>query len=158
MSALALPAPVRSRAVPRHDAGRPARRGHLQLVGPGFTPVPTAPADQPADRAARLARTRPAVRLTARGRLVRSVLGLVLATGLSVAGGSLLGAAVGDSQSYSGPVERVSVGAGDTLWGIAASTGTDGRDVREVVDDILDLNGLSSGELTVGQQLVVPAG
>lgn len=145
MSALAL-TPV------REVAGRPSpRRDHLQLVGPGFVPAaPERPAPAPA--------ARPAVRLTARGRLVRSVLVLTASVGLAVAGGSWLGGAVAGTESYTGPVERVSVGAGDTLWAIAASTASEGRDVRDVVDDILELNGLPSGDLLVGQQLVVPAG
>ncbi|WP_152192099.1 LysM peptidoglycan-binding domain-containing protein [Georgenia satyanarayanai] len=145
MSALAIPtAPVRQ--VPAR------RRGHLQLVGPGYVapgPQRVAPA-RPVPR--------PAVRLTARGRLVRSLLVLTVALTAAVTGGSWLGGLTADAQGYQGPVERVSVSAGDTLWAIAAGTAGEGQDVREVVDDILELNGLASGDLVVGQQLVVPAG
>ncbi|WP_413450545.1 LysM peptidoglycan-binding domain-containing protein [Georgenia phoenicis] len=148
MSALAIPA-VPVREVPAR------RRGHLQLVGPGFVPA-GAPARQEAVRPVPAAR--PAVRLTARGRLVRSLLVMVLALTAAVAGGSWVGGLVSDAQGYTGPVERVSVSAGDTLWGIAAATAAEGQDVREVVDDILELNGLASGDLAAGQQLVVPAG
>lgn len=144
MSALAIPA-VPVREVP----GR--RRGHLQLVGPGYV----APAPQ---RAEPTPAARPAVRLTARGRLVRSVLLLAVAVTAAVTGGGWLGSLTADAQGYQGAVERVSVATGDTLWAIAAATAAEGQDVREVVDEILELNGLASGDLVVGQQLVVPAG
>lgn len=150
MSALAIhPTQVR----PSRSATG-ARRGHLQLVGPGFVPaVGTAPAQSPA--AAPVAR--PRVRLTARGRMVRSVLALIVGMMLAIGAGGWLGSALGPAE-YTGPVETVSVGAGDTVWGIAASTTSADADVRDVVDDILRLNGLSSAQLTTGQQLVVPAG
>lgn len=153
MSALAIPAPLHADRATR-------RRRHLQLVGPGFVPAPapvgrpTAPAPRPGPAA------RPAtapIRLTARGRLVVSTLTLLVSVALAVAAGAWLGGVVSE-QPYAGPVDRVSVTAGDTVWGIAAATAAEGQDVRDVVDDILWLNGLAGGELVVGQQLVVPAG
>jgi hypothetical protein len=143
MSALAIPAVP----VPQVPA---RRRGHLELVGPGYV-APHRPATPvPAER--------PAVRLTARGRLVRSLLVLTTALTVAVTGAGWLGGLAAGAQGYEGPVERVSVQAGDTVWGIAAATAADGQDLREVVDDILALNGLASGDILVGQQLVVPAG
>ncbi|WP_324653197.1 LysM peptidoglycan-binding domain-containing protein [Georgenia sp. H159] len=153
MSALAIPTPVHP--APARDGGAPARRGHLQLVGPDF--VPASPRRSETRVAPRRGR-RPAVRLTARGRLVRSVLALTAGVGVAVAGGAWLGGVTADAQSYSGPTERVSVGAGETVWAIAAATAGDGQDVRDVVEDILRINGLASGEVSVGQQLLVPAG
>lgn len=147
MSALAIPA-VPVREVPER------RRGHLQLVGPGYV----APAPQRVVPARPAASPRPAVRLTARGRLVRSLLVLTVALTAAVTGGSWLGGLTADAQGYQGPVERVSVSTGDTLWAIAAGTAAEGQDVREVVDEILQLNGLASGDLAVGQQILVPAG
>ncbi|PYF99849.1 LysM domain-containing protein [Georgenia satyanarayanai] len=147
MSALAIPT-VPAREVPARS------RGHLQLVGPGYVaPVPQrVEPTRPAEVA------RPAVRLTARGRLVRSLLVLTVALTAAVTGGSWLGGLAADAQGYQGPVERVSVATGDTLWAIAAGTATEGEDVREVVDEIVELNGLGSSELVAGQQLLVPAG
>lgn len=149
MSALAIPRPV-------HRPTTPARR-HLEVVGPGFVPQQrvAAPA-APLPRAA--AAARPAVRLTARGRMVRAAALLVLALGAAIGAGGLLGVAVSDAHTYAGPVERVSVGAGDTVWAIAAASAGQGQDVRQRVEEILQLNGLASGDLVVGQQLVVPAG
>ena len=157
---------MRALAIPRSQARRahPAtgtRRGHLQLVGPGFVPSPVTVAGDEADRApstaaARVA-TRPGVRLTARGRMVRSALALVAGMVLAIGVGGWLGSATGAAE-YTGPVDQVSVGAGDTVWGIAAGTAPAGTDVRDVVDDILHLNGLSSAEVSAGQELLVPAG
>lgn len=159
MSVLAVPTPVSP------GAGARPRPRHLQLVGPGFVPAPEV--QRPARPAAvtpprstpSVARTeRPGLRLTARGRLVRSAALLLLATVLAVATGGWLGGVVSGGESYSGLVQRVTVSAGDTLWGIAGATAAEGQDVRDVVDDILRINGLESGDLAVGQQLLVPAG
>jgi len=147
MSALAIP--VQSRPAGGARTSRPAR--HLQLVGPDFVPASgvVAPAARPA--------ARPVIRLSARGRLVRGVLLLLTSLALAVTGGAWVGSVASEAGTYSGAVERVSVGAGDTLWGIAATAADEGQDVRDVVDDIMRLNGLGSGELVVGQQIVVPA-
>lgn len=146
---------------PQVRPGRPAtgtRGGHLQLVGPGFVPAPVAGSSPSrAQSPAAAPAPRPGVRLTARGRMVRSVLVLVVGAMLAIGAGGWLGSALGPAE-YTGPVETVSVRAGDTVWGIAASATSAGTDVRDVVDDILRLNGLSSAELTAGQQLLVPAG
>ncbi|HLT84789.1 MAG TPA: LysM peptidoglycan-binding domain-containing protein [Phototrophicaceae bacterium] len=151
MSALAIPVPSHPVRGPR--AARPAR--HLRLVGPGFVPEPASvAAPAPAVRQPE----RPAMRLTARGRMVRSLVLLLASVVVAVAAGAWLSGVVSDAGTYSGPVAQVSVGAGDTVWAIASATAGEGRDVRDVVDDILRLNDLGSGNLVVGQQLVVPAG
>lgn len=152
MSALALPRPTTA-------PGRvPRRRSHLQLVGPGFVPPaprPRTPVAAPAGAAVGAPR-RAAIRLTARGRLVRSVLALVVGMLVAIGAGGWLGSL--GAQEYSGPLERVSVTAGDTLWAIAAASAGSGQDVRDVVDDIVQINGLGTAEIAVGQQLLVPAG
>ena len=51
----------------------------------------------------------------------------------------------------------VLVGAGDTLWDIAAGIADDG-DVRAMIDRIERLNALDSAMVVAGQHLVVPAG
>lgn len=150
MSALAVPVPLTAptrRVLPV----RPVRRGHLELVGPDFVPTagPVVPAAAPAQ---------PRLRLTARGRMVRSLAALVLATTVAVAAGGWLGGAVAGASQYDGPTATVSVGAGQTLWEIAAASAGGGQDVREVVSQIQELNALPTGDLAAGQQLVVPAG
>lgn len=150
MSALAVPVPMTAPAR-RVPAARPVRRGHLELVGPHFVPV--------SDRVAAVGATpQPRLRLTARGRLVRSLAALVLAAAAAVAAGGWLGGAVAGASQYDGPTATVSVGAGQTLWEIAATSAAGGQDVREVVSQIQQLNSLPTGDLAAGQQLVVPAG
>lgn len=51
----------------------------------------------------------------------------------------------------------ITVHSGDTLWSIAQEYSVDDNcDIREVIDDILDLNDLSSAVLSVGQSLKIP--
>lgn len=94
------------------------------------------------------------VRLTHRGRVVVVVLAvlLVLAVGFFFASGSV----ATDEPGTPEPTRVVQVGAGDTLWGIAADLADDG-DVRAMIDRIEELNALDSGMVTAGQKLVVPA-
>ena len=98
--------------------------------------------------------TTSAVRLTRRGRLVVLAMGLVavLAIGILLASGSV----ATDEPGTPEPTRVVLVGAGDTLWDIAADAADDG-DVRAMIDRIEKLNALESGMVVAGQRLVVPA-
>lgn len=92
------------------------------------------------------------LRLTARGRVVIALLvGAVLALGL-VWGGRAVASGPGE------PIEvRVHVvEAGETLWQHAAALAEGGRDVRDVVDELVELNNLPSTALQAGQQLLLP--
>ncbi|CAI9416254.1 LysM peptidoglycan-binding domain-containing protein [Nocardioides sp. T2.26MG-1] len=93
------------------------------------------------------------VRLTRRGRLVVLAIAVfaILTVGFVLAGGSV---ATSDSGTPE-PTRVVMVGAGDTLWDIAAGLSGDG-DVRAMVDHIQRLNALDSGMVTAGQRLLVP--
>ena len=95
------------------------------------------------------------VRLTRRGRFVVLVLALlaVLAVGVFLASGAVGTGEAGTPE----PTRVVLVGAGDTLWDIAADLADDG-DVRAMVDRIQELNALDSGMVNAGQKLVVPVG
>jgi LysM repeat protein len=53
------------------------------------------------------------------------------------------------------PVTNVVVAQGDTLWSIAAAH-YPADDVRQRIQDIEDLNGLSSPEIHPGQTLELP--
>jgi LysM repeat protein len=93
------------------------------------------------------------VRLTRRGRVVVLALALlaVLAVGFVLASGSV----ATDEPGTPEPTSVVLVGAGDTLWDIAADLADDG-DVRAMIDRIEELNALESGMVVAGQKLVVP--
>lgn len=92
----------------------------------------------------------PVYRLTPRGRLVVFLLALsaLAALALVLAGGSV---ASGEAEATS----TVVVAPGETLWSIA-SEASDGRDVRDMMDHLVAINGLDSVVLAAGQQLEVP--
>jgi hypothetical protein len=104
---------------------------------------------------------RPAVRtrlrLTRRGRVVLTALAaLPLVVGILV--GSLAsGGALAGIDDGSRPVafETVVVGAGDSLWGIAEQIAPS-EDPREVILEIMRLNGLADAVVQPGQRLALP--
>ena len=112
-----------------------------------------------------LAGTRPGpasqsrLRLTRRGRLVLiglplMLLSVVLLLLLGVFTAPVKAATLGEAAPGNQAV-KTTVLAGQTLWGIAA-TADPSRDPRDVVQDILELNNLSSSVVHPGQQLFVP--
>jgi nucleoid-associated protein YgaU len=93
------------------------------------------------------------LRLTPRARLLAGVLTLALGVAIGSWLGPLLAGGGGDLRLAG--VQSVVVQPGDTLWSIARdAAGTD--DVRQVVDQILDRNGLQSTVLVPGQVLELP--
>jgi nucleoid-associated protein YgaU len=50
------------------------------------------------------------------------------------------------------------VRSGDTLWDIAVAAAPAGSDVRDAVEDIKRINGLTSSLIMPGQVLIVPVG
>ena len=95
----------------------------------------------------------PGLRLTRRGRLV--VAGLASVVGLF--GTFASERAVAGQGAAAIPVTTRTVTVGETLWDVARSYTGPGEDIRDVVDDLIDLNGLAGGGLRAGQELLVPA-
>lgn len=93
------------------------------------------------------------LRLTRRGRVVLFVLALGLALG------GMLGnqAATAGTPGAAVPVETYTVQVGETMWSIASRVASPGEDVRDVVERLVDLNGLTGAGLVAGQQLLLPA-
>ena len=93
------------------------------------------------------------LRLTRRGRLVVVLVFLAVLMGavLALSGYS----AASDSRGPAQPTRTVVVEEGETLWGIASRTAA-GRDVREVVHELEELNALPGPELVEGQRIAVP--
>lgn len=92
------------------------------------------------------------------------VVALVLAVLLAVTAGLAATGAVARSGSDRGDgavVQRTTalqehvVAPGDTLWSLAVAAAPEG-DPREMVDRIMRLNGLSEGEIQVGEVVLVP--
>lgn len=97
-------------------------------------------------------RRQPAVRLTIRGRVVVLLVGLALALALAFVLGS---GSAATERPGADSTRVVTVGAGQTLWQIAAETSPD-RDVRETVRTIMRLNGLETAAVQAGQRIRVP--
>jgi hypothetical protein len=118
-------------------------------------PMAPATVEVPAEGAARAA-----VRLTRRGRLLRTavLVALVLVL-MGVAVAQLTSAPARAGSEVAGPVTvaEVTVEQGDSLWSIAESVAP-GRDPRDVIHELRELNGLSSNVLQPGQVLLVPSG
>ena len=97
------------------------------------------------------------VRLTRRGRLVVTM-ALALPTALLGAVAFLTWSTVTADPAAAGDSAGVTyvVTAGDTLWSIAAEVAGSG-DVRAVLYEIKQTNGLTSGGLVPGQRLTLPA-
>ena len=106
-------------------------------------------------RAPRLAVSAPrglqGMRLTRRGRIVVWTLGLILAIVVT-----LLGARAGaDGSPQAIEVGRHAVASGETVWSLAVGLNS-GQDVRDVVAEILTLNGRTSPSLYAGEIILLP--
>jgi LysM repeat protein len=94
------------------------------------------------------------IHLNRRGRLARTLLVL----SISVTLGSVFGAQSGASTSAAtSPTTfvTVTVAPGESLWSLASRL-ADGNDVRGLVDEIVSVNSLDSGDITAGQKIRVP--
>jgi LysM repeat protein len=130
--------------------GIPARTRSSRAVSSSSSAVRAA---SPARPAARL-------RITRRGRAVLAVLiATPLAFGAVVAGLGQAAAAdqAGPHSTTAVDYTYVTVQPGDTLWSIAGDVAP-GVDRRVVVDRIVDLNQLGSGDLRAGERIAVPTG
>jgi LysM domain len=94
------------------------------------------------------------LRLTGRGRVVVWGLAIALAAGVGLSAQSAGAEAPGAPQ----PVETHVVAPGETLWQIAGSVAAPGEDLRDVVAELVDLNGLGGADLQAGQEILVPVG
>jgi nucleoid-associated protein YgaU len=141
--------PVR-RVAPPGDSGVVAdgQLGSNRRPGPSRRAGTSRPAPRPAH-------PRASVRLRPTRRARRLAVVLALAGGVAVGSwvGPLLGGG-GSALRLAGD-SSVVVQQGDTLWSIASSL--DGnRDVRTVVDEIQELNGLRGADVRPGQILLLP--
>jgi len=119
------------------------------------TITPAASSHQVSTPAGQATRTR--LRITRRGRRVVAMLAatpLVAAAAFMIING---GAALGSNEEglSADAFESVTVMPGDTLWSIAEDIAPQ-EDPRDVVDEISDLNRLSSSTVDTGQRLFLP--
>lgn len=146
MSVLATeyPGPM---AILREAAGRPTARAPRQ-ASRTTTPVPVGPHTVVADPVRRVG-----LRLTRRGRGVVIALAVVVGTVVTLASQQAVAGQGGGAIA----VDTRTVVVGETLWQIAGEYSEPGQDVREVVDELMDLNSLATSDLRAGQELLVPA-
>ena len=114
---------------------------------PAKTPPPTAMSSSP--------RTR--LRLTRRGRVVFTTLGAIplVVWALVTILGSGGAAAEAGAELGARTFDYVTVHHGDSLWAIAESIAPQG-DPREVIAEIMRLNGLDEATVEPGQRLALP--
>lgn len=98
---------------------------------------------------------RPRLRLTPRGRAVITAVIILPAALAAVVVSSGAGSAVATGVSPSTSFEYVQVESGQSLWQVAAAIAPD-ADPRDVVSDIISLNGLPSSDVQPGQRLALP--
>jgi LysM repeat protein len=101
------------------------------------------------------ASTRPALRITRRGRIVLAVVLAVpaLLVSASIALSSMPAAASNESATVD--FEYVTVQAGESLWSVAERVAP-ASDPRDVIADIERLNGLESSAVAAGQSVAIP--
>lgn len=91
------------------------------------------------------------MRLTRRGRVVLWTGAVILAIVIT-----LLGVRAGaDGSPQAVEVSRHAVVQGDTVWSLAAMVNP-GIDIRDVVDEVLALNGRTSTVLYAGETILLP--
>jgi hypothetical protein len=102
-------------------------------------------------------RGRSHLRLTRRGRAVLAALATapLAAAALWFGLSSGLAAADGSSAARAAGFEQVTVAPGQSLWQIAETIAPH-DDPRDVVDALVDMNGLQSSVVTPGETLTVP--
>ncbi|WP_062294350.1 LysM peptidoglycan-binding domain-containing protein [Demequina phytophila] len=95
---------------------------------------------------------------TVEARARRTRAGRVVGVLVLLVGAGILGPQAFASDGAAEPVavDVYAVGAGETLWDIAAARTEPGDDVRDTVADIQHLNAMADTALVAGQQLYVP--
>lgn len=94
-------------------------------------------------------------RLTRRGRFLARLAVIASLSILLLASFSLATASNQSSDSsYTSPYVKVTVRPGETLWSLAAKSGSGDR--RAMVDEIIEVNNLKSPEVVAGQKLYLP--
>ena len=100
--------------------------------------------------------SRAPLRITRRGRAVlAAVIAVPLAVAAVLGGIGAVGATATDRQS-STSFSYVTVAPGESLWQLATQVAPN-ADPRDVVDQITDLNSLTSGVIQPGQRIAIPA-
>lgn len=153
--------PASGEPVRTNQAAPPAPPQPAAAPGPAATrPAATRPAAPAAARSAAQGPALTPVRLTRRGRLVVTGMAVLLVAAGSVA---LAGAAqaIGHSGAQARPgtagaaITKVEVRPGQSLWTLAEAYDPN-ADTRQVIQEILQLNSMSTDQVQPGQVLWMP--
>ena len=60
------------------------------------------------------------------------------------------------SESSGRSYVEVCVKDGDTLWELAKTYGNSGKDIREIIYEICNINNINASGLTEGQHIIIP--
>jgi hypothetical protein len=123
------------------------------IVGPWAAPTTTTPTRSVARSASGFLGLG-GLRLTRRGRLVTVLLALAVAVPTGVFGAQ----AVAGTPAEAVEVQLHTVAPGETLWQFARNLAAPGQDLREVVRDLRELNGMETSALRAGQVVAIPRG
>ena len=132
---------------------------------PSQAPRPQPPGDQAArprparDQATRPETANPPLRLTRRGRVVVAVVAALVLAALSLVIASAAQATnhpVSSRAAQQG-LAQVTVHSGQSLWSVAENADP-AADTRVVIQQIIELNGLTGNVVFAGQRLWVPRG
>ncbi len=130
----------------------------IPAVRPAPAPgAPAAPARPVRRQPPRTQVADPPLRLTRRGKIVVAVAAALLAAGLSLVIAASAQATSHSSGAAQQGLAKVTVRAGQSLWSVAESADPN-ADTRAVIQQIIELNGLSADAVMPGQSLWVPRG
>ena len=119
--------------------------------------APAAPARPVRRQAPRAQVADPPLRLTRRGKIVVAVAAALLAAGLSLVIAASAQATSHSPGAAQQGLAKVTVRAGQSLWSVAESADPN-ADTRAVIQQVIELNGLSADAVMPGQSLWVPRG
>jgi LysM domain len=142
-----------------HDRAAPSQTARAQAASDQTARAQAARDQAVRSQAARAQATNVPLRLTRRGRVVIAVAAAIL-----MAAVSLIAAGAVQATSRSAPprvaeqaLARVVVRPGQSLWSVAERADP-GADTRQVIQQIVELNGLTGDAVVAGQWLWVPRG
>lgn len=97
------------------------------------------------------------LRITRRGRAVLAALvSIPVLVGLALFGVNMSAAAAGDASAVAGDLQYVTVESGQSLWAVAEAIAPS-RDPRDVIADIVKMNGLDSANVPAGVSIAIPS-
>ncbi|MUK02078.1 LysM peptidoglycan-binding domain-containing protein [Vibrio cholerae] len=145
-------APVLHRPTAARSSVAARSEAHLELVSaslPAQAPSTGSTAEAPGDRP---------LTLTRRGRLLLVGLPIALSVAVLILFGAFLTSQAQASESVpaSSSTVEINVSAGETLWDLAVQYAPE-RDPRDVVAEMVELNGLLSSTVQAGQSIAVPS-